>query len=110
MDKKMALQMMQDCMPQTQNYMSMMHDSMPQGFDDVMELQQLILHYATKANNQHSKDDWAVEMLSAICPKVPEHNRHKVNILIKCMELSQLLKKSNCSDRNGENYGYRCAL
>ena len=85
MDNQMILQMMQNFLPPA--------------FQEVMELQQLILSHANKGG-----DNWRIEMLQAIRPKLPESNRHRVDILIKFIELYRLLEKG-CED-----HGHKCAV
>jgi len=68
-------------------------------FQEAAELQQLILSHAGRGG-----ENWRVEMLKAICPRLPESNRHMVDVLIKCMELTALLEKGRGS------HGHREAL
>ena len=57
-------------------------------FQEVAELQQLILSHANKGG-----DNWQIKMLEAIRPKLPEKNRHMADVMIKCAELAALLEK-----------------
>ena len=76
-----------------QMFFQMMQNFLPPAFQDAMELQQLILSHANNGG-----ENWEIEMLHAVRPKLPESNQHMVDILIKCMELSILLRKINDKD------------
>ena len=79
----MVFQMMQKAMPQEG------HEAY-ETYQRVSELQQAIVAQA-KGNT--------VEMLNAIRPMVPTHNWHKVDIMIKCFELSMLLSERRAPGR-----------
>ena len=83
MDNHMILQMLLPFLP-TGNHKAFL------AFQEAAELQQLILSHAGSG-----REDWQVEMLQAIRPKLPERNRHMADILIKFMELSSLLEKGS---------------
>lgn len=94
MDNQMILQMMQTIMPPA--------------FREAAELQQLILAHAEQAGRSgtdgHPEGYWQIGMLEALRAKLPEHNRHMADVLIKCMELAQLLEKGRTQ------HGHREAL
>ena len=83
MNDQMLVQMMQDFLPPESREVF-------NSFQEISELQQMILSHASRGG-----DNWQVEMLEAIRPRVPERNRHTVDVLIKCAELSALLKRGN---------------
>ncbi|MCL2420906.1 MAG: hypothetical protein FWD03_03535 [Defluviitaleaceae bacterium] len=84
MDKKDNQMFLQMLMP----FLSAGNPEAFSAFQEVAEMQQLILSHADKG-----KKDWQLEMLKTIRPKLPESNRHMVDVLIKCMELVVLLEK-----------------
>ena len=88
MDNHMMLQMMQSFMPPESR-------GTINAFREVLEIQQLILHHAAQGGQ--------LEMLHAIRPKLPEHNRHMIDVLIKCMELGILLEKGKESESGKES-------
>lgn len=80
MDTQIILQMLQTLMPpESRTTINTLYE--------VAELQQLILNHAKKGGY--------LEMLRAIKPKLPEHNQHKIDILVKCIELAELLDAKN---------------
>ena len=85
MDNQMILQMMQNFLPPESR--GAFH-----ALNEVAELQQTILSHAAGGG-----DNWQIEMLEAIRPRLPEHNRHMADILIKCMELAVLLEKGRAN-------------
>ena len=83
MDNHMILQMLLPFLP-TGNHGAF------HAFQEAAELQQLIISHADSG-----KDNWQLEMLEAIRPRLSEKKQHMVDVLIKCMELAVLLKKGN---------------
>ena len=83
MDNHMILQMLLPFLP-GDNHGAVL------AFQEAAELQQLILSHANSG-----RENWQLEMLEAIRPKLPERSRHMTDVLIKCMELAALLKKGN---------------
>ena len=81
MDNQMILQMM---LP----FMTAGNQEAFAAFQEVAELQQLILSHANRGGA-----NWQIEMLNAIRPKLPKKNRHMVDVMIKCIELAALLEK-----------------
>ena len=81
MDNQMILQML---LP----FLSAGNKETLLAFQEMAELQQLIISHANSG-----RKNWRSEMLIAIRPKLPDNNRHMVDILIKCMELTVLLEK-----------------
>ena len=79
------------------NLFQMILPFLPEESRDIFELHQLILFHANS-----SGENWQLEMLKAIRPKVREP--HTIDVLIKCLELSMLLEKGR------KNNGYRNAL
>ena len=86
MDNQMILQMMQPFLPpETQEVFNM--------FNEVAELQKLILAHAERGG-----ENWQLEMLWEIRPKLSESGQYIADVLIKCMELSVLLEKGSMED------------
>ena len=71
--------------------LQMLQSFLPPGFQEVSELQQIICAHKKKQQDNHN-NQWQIEMLEAIRPRLPEHNRHMADILIKCLELAALLE------------------
>ena len=86
MNNDMLLQLMHSFLPPENR--EVLH-----AFQEAMDLQQLILSYAARGG-----ENWQQEMLEAVRARLPERNRHMVDVLIKCMELSALLKKGGIHD------------
>jgi len=86
MDKKDNQMILQMLLP----FLSTGNQEAFHAFQEVTELQQLILSHAGKGG-----ENWRTEMLKAIRPKLPESNRHMVDVLIKCVELVTLLEKGS---------------
>jgi len=83
MDHHMILQMLLPFLP-AGNHGALL------AFQEAAELQQLILSHAGSG-----RENWQVEMLTAIRPKLPERSQHMADVLIKCMELAALLEKGS---------------
>jgi len=66
-------------------------------FQEAAELQQLIISHAGSG-----RENWQIEMLEAIRPKLPERSRHMADVLIKCMELAALLEKGSTQHGHGD--------
>ena len=80
MDNKMILQMMQSFLPpESREVLNV--------FQEVTELQNLILSHAASG-----REDWQLEMLEQIRPRLPEQNRYMIDIIIKYMELAALMR------------------
>ena len=84
----------------SQTLLQMMHHFLPPGsrgafiaLQEASELQQLILSHANMGG-----DNWQIKMLESIRPRIPERNRHMVDILIKCAELAALLEKGGANN------------
>ena len=80
-----------------QMFLQMMHSFLPPesrevlyAFQEATELQQLILSYAARGG-----DKWQQKMLEAVRPRIPEQNRHMVDLMIKCLEFSDLIERGS---------------
>ena len=67
------------------------------------ELQQLILDHMSRVQDGTPAWQWQLEMLRDIRPCLPENRRHRVDVVIKFLELGQLLNESRQDSPNNES-------
>ena len=71
--------------------------------DGQSELQQLILDHASRAQDGTPPWQWQLDMLRDIRPRLPESRQHRVDVVIKFLELGQLLGENRKRYENSQN-------